>query len=192
MRERTHHERRDFVLLQQRAQSRVRAGEINKEHARAALQGLAQAMLIPDEVYLAALLTSPARLRRDRRRLNIALEQGDKITYVHLLRPEFDLFKRRVAFTLTLGERALKTFASLHALRRIRPGWYRTQRNFRDQYIQTLMDLPVPQTDTAYRHAANLATSAQALVGRGDNRRASVKAAKRKLEKLLMSNSEDD
>ena len=70
----------------------------------AAIAGLSQAMLIPDEVYLAALLTAPNRYRVDRQRLNISIEQGDKISYVHLLRPEFDLFKRRIGpFPIKLG-----------------------------------------------------------------------------------------
>lgn len=163
----------------------------NQDHdlTRAAINGLAQVMLIPDEVYLASLLTAPSRYRRDRRRLNISLERGDKIAYVHILRPEFDLFKRRVAFTVTFGERALKTIARLHVLRRVRPGWYRTQRSFRDLYLQTLNDLTASTTasDSAYRHAVEIADCANAIVGRGDNRRESVKTARRNLEKLLAS-----
>lgn len=157
---------------------------------RAAVDGLDRAMLIPDEVYLAALLTAPARYRRDRRRFNISLEQGDKITYVHLLRPEFDLFKRRIGFTITLGERALKTVARFHLLRRIRPGWYRTQRSFRDLYLQTLADLPTPDTDAAYRHARDTIGCAAGIVGRGDNRRDTAAAAHRKLVKQIAGSDE--
>lgn len=156
----------------------------------AAIAGLDRAMLIPDEVYLAALLTAPARYRRDRQRLNISVEQGDRISYVHLLRPEFDLFKRRIGFTLTLGERAMKTIARLHILRRIRPGWYRTQRNFRDLYLQTLADLPPAQTEPAYRHACDIANVTNTILGRGDVRRDSVQSARRKLEKLIAGSDE--
>ncbi|MFK7790629.1 MAG: DUF6537 domain-containing protein [Phycisphaeraceae bacterium] len=157
----------------------------------AAIAGLDRAMLIPDEVYLAALLTSPQRYRRDRRRLNISIEQGDKISYVHLFRPEFDLFKRRIAFTLTLGERAIKTLARLHILRRIRPGWYRTQRDFRDLYLQTLADLPQAQSEAAYRHAIDIADVTDTIRGRGDVRRDSVQAARRKLEKLIAGSDDN-
>ena len=158
---------------------------------RAAIAGLDRAMLIPDEVYLAALLTSPQRYRRDRKRLNISIEQGDKISYVHLLRPEFDLFKRRIAFSVTLGERAIKALARLHILRRIRPGWYRTQRDFRDLYLQTLVDLPPVQSEAAYRHAVDIANVTSTIRGRGDVRRDSVQAARRKLEKLIASSDEN-
>lgn len=159
------------------------------ELTHAVIAGLDRAMLIPDEVYLAALLTAPARYRRDRQRLNISLEQGDKISYVHLLRPEFDLFKRRIAFTLILGERAMKTVARLHLLRRIRPGWYRTQRDFRDLYLQTLnSQLPV-QSESAHRHALAIANVTELIQGRGDVRRDSVQAARRKLEKLIAAGS---
>lgn len=157
---------------------------------RAAVLGLERAMLIPDEVYLAALLTAPQRYRRDRRRLNISLERGDKVSYVHLLRPEFDFFKRRVGFTVTLGERAIKTLAGLHLLRRIRPGWYRTQRAFRDLYLRSLADLTPPQTEAAYQHALEIVASTAGIRGRGDVRRDSVLAARRRLEKLV-SGAED-
>lgn len=156
------------------------------ELTRAAIAGLDRAMLIPDEVYLAALLTAPARYRRDRQRFNISLEQGDKIRYVHLLRPEFDLFKRRVAFTIILGERAMKAVARMHVLRRIRPGWYRTQRDFRDFYLQTLNDLPTPQSEAAYRHALEMVSVATTIRGRGDVRRDSVQSARRTLDKLIV------
>lgn len=159
------------------------------ELTSAAIAGLDRAMLIPDEVYLAALLTAPARYRRDRQRFNISLEQGDKISYVHLLRPEFDLFKRRVAFTLILGERAMKTVARLHLLRRIRPGWYRTQRDFRDLYLQTLNGLLPAQSESAYRQALEIAKATELIQGRGDVRRDSVQAARRKLEKLIAAGS---
>ena len=157
---------------------------------RATIEGLDRAMLIPDEVYLAALLTAPQRYRRDRNRLNISLEQGDKISYVHLLRPEFDLFKRRIGFTVTLGERAMKTLARLHVLRRIRPGWYRTQRDFRDLYLQTLIDLPSAMSESVYRHAVDIARVTTGIVGRGDVRRDSVQTARRKLEKLIAGSDE--
>lgn len=162
----------------------------NHKLTRAAIAGLDRAMLIPDEVYLAALLTAPGRYRRDRKRLNISVEQGDKISYIHLFRPEFDLFKRRIAFTLTLGQRAIKTLARLHVLRRIRPGWYRTQRDFRDLYLQTLADLPKAQSESAYRHAIDIANVTQTILGRGDVRRDSVQSARRKLEKLIAGSDE--
>lgn len=157
---------------------------------RAAIAGLDLAMLIPDEVYLAALLTAPARYRRDRQRLNISIEQGDRVSYVHLLRPEFDLFKRRIAFTLTLGERAVKALARLHILRRIRPGWYRTQRDFRDLYLQTLTDLPNNLSEPAYRHACDIAAVTSTIRGRGDVRRDSVQSARRQLEKRIAASDE--
>lgn len=156
----------------------------------AAIAGLDRAMLVSDEVYFAALLTAPHRYRRDRKRLNISLEQGDKISYVHLLRPEFDLFKRRIAFTVTLGERALKTLARLHILRRIRPGWYRTQRDFRDLYLRTLTGLTESASESAYRQAVDIARVTTAILGRGDVRRDSVQSARRKLEKLIAGSDE--
>ena len=152
---------------------------------RDAVRGLEKAMLIPDEIYLASMLTAPQRYRRDRRRLNISLERDDKISYVHLLRPEFDLFNRRVGFTVTLGERALSTVAGLHVLRRIRPGWYRTQRDFRDAYIDALLGLSEVRSESDYRYARDCVNCTTGIAGRGDVRRETVNKARRQLEKML-------
>ncbi len=68
----------------------------NKDHAgygyaitRAVVWNLAKVMLIKDEVYVAAMLTSPEKYRKDRRRYNVNPSRGDKITYRHHNRPEF-------------------------------------------------------------------------------------------------------
>ncbi|MGB0767249.1 MAG: DUF6537 domain-containing protein, partial [Phycisphaeraceae bacterium] len=187
--------KRGVAYCQRYVETLLRVIDADRNHAsrrltRATIEGLAKAMLIPDEVYLAQLLTAPARYRRDRRRLNISLERGDRIGYVHILRPEFDLFKRRIAFTVTLGERALKTVAKLHVFRRIRPGWYRTQRAFRDLYLQTLMDLPEADTEQAYRQSIEIASVTDRILGRGDVRRDSVRAARRALEKCIAGSDE--
>ena len=65
---------------------------------RAVVWNLAKVMLIKDEVYVSALLTSPEKYRRDRKRFNVIPERGDKITYRHHNRPEFDIFGRRIRF----------------------------------------------------------------------------------------------
>lgn len=153
---------------------------------RRGIEGAARAMLVPDEVYLAALLTSPARYRRDRHRLNIALEQGDKVTYRHMVRPEFDIFKRHVAFNLTLGERSLRLLARLHVVRRVRTGWYREQRDFRDDYLQTLAGVADTSDKSGYRKWCEIASAATGITGRGEQRRANVADARALLDRLVI------
>ncbi|MEM9415357.1 MAG: DUF6537 domain-containing protein [Planctomycetota bacterium] len=155
------------------------------ELTRRGIEGAARAMIVPDEVYLAALLTSPARYRRDRRRFNLALEHGDKVSYRHVVRPEFDLFKRHIAFNLTLGERALRLLARLRFIRRVRTGWYREQRDLRELYLQTLEGVSDTTAPSDYRKWCEIASTAAAVSGRGEVRRQAVRDARARLDRLV-------
>ncbi|MEM1354918.1 MAG: hypothetical protein AAGH88_08545 [Planctomycetota bacterium] len=154
------------------------------ELTRQVISGAGRVMLMPDETYLATLLRSPARYRRDRSRLNLAPENNDRISYQHMIRPEFDLFKRCIGFTLVLGEGALGWVSRLHVLRRVRAGWYREQRDFRDAYLAALAEQSMVG-EGSYRKACEIAATALALAGRGETRRATIRAARRRFDRLL-------
>lgn len=159
--------------------------ERSYELTRRGIDSAARVMIVPDEVYLASLLTSPSRYRRDRRRLNVALERGDKVSYLHVVRPEFDLFKRHIAFTLTLGERSLRLLARLHVVRRVRAGWYREQRGLRDLYLQTLAGVSDTADLSDYRKWCAIASSTARIAGRGEARRQAVREARARLDRLV-------
>ena len=72
--------------------------ERNFAVTRAVIWNLAKVMMIKDEVYVSMMYTSPEKYRRDRRRFNVNPANGDKITYIHLNRPEFEIFGRKVRF----------------------------------------------------------------------------------------------
>src|SRR2546428_14110430 len=57
-------------------------------------------MAIKDEIYTPHLLTDGEKLDRDKIRYNIDEEDGDKITYEHINRPEFEVFGKQVRFDL--------------------------------------------------------------------------------------------
>jgi len=155
------------------------------ELTRITLAGVQRAMLVPDEPYLAALLTSPQRYRRDRRRLNLALERGDQASYKHMFRPEIELFKRRMGFTVVLGDRMLKLLSRSQFVRRLRAGWYRESREFRDAYLLSLENLICSGTDADYRRCCELASTALSILGRAETSRAAVREAGARLEKRL-------
>ncbi|XAM00535.1 hypothetical protein OT109_03925 [Phycisphaeraceae bacterium D3-23] len=167
------------------------SAERGYELTRRGIEGAARAMIVPDEVYLAALLTSPTRYRRDRRRLNLALERGDKVSYRHVVRPEFDLFKRHIAFNLTLGERALRLLARLRFIRRVRTGWYREQRDLRDLYLQTLAGVTDTSAMSDYRKWCEIASTAAAISGRGETRRQAVRDARARLDRLVVVDAKE-
>ena len=48
-------------------------------------------MLIKDEIYVAHLLTSEEKLKRDKERYHVDESNGDKIQYTHLNRPRFNI-----------------------------------------------------------------------------------------------------
>ncbi|MCX5660623.1 MAG: thiamine pyrophosphate-dependent enzyme [Planctomycetota bacterium] len=106
---------------------------------RVVVWNLAKAMLIKDEVYVAAQLTNPEKLKRDRRRFNVIPERGDRILYKHYNRPEFDFMGLHVRFEWKSRDWQLRLMARMGFLRSLMPRWHRREREFRDWY-ETLVD----------------------------------------------------
>jgi len=100
----------------------------------AVIHNLHRAMAIKDEVFVAYQLTSPKKLARDREHFDVDARRGDRISYVHLNRPSFDLFGRSIAFDVRTRDWQLRLFARGRALRRLMPAWHRRERAFRDWY----------------------------------------------------------
>ena len=69
--------------------------EMGYRATKAAIKYLHKVMLIKDEIYVAHLLTSDTKLRRDKELYNVDESNGDKIKYVHLNRPRFTIMGRR-------------------------------------------------------------------------------------------------
>ena len=69
--------------------------EMDYRATKAAIKYLHKVMLIKDEVYVAHLLTSENKLRRDKELYNVDEANGDKIKYVHLNRPRFTIMGQR-------------------------------------------------------------------------------------------------
>jgi indolepyruvate ferredoxin oxidoreductase len=59
---------------------------------RAIVKNLYKVMAIKDELWVAELLLAKEKLNRDRVRYNIDLKRGDSIEYLHLNRPQIDLY----------------------------------------------------------------------------------------------------
>ncbi len=100
----------------------------------AAIHNLHRAMAIKDEVFVAAQLTSPKKLARDRRRFDVNPSRGDRISYVHLNRPAFDVLGRRLEWDMETRDWQLRLMRRARFLRRLLPAWHRRERDFRDWY----------------------------------------------------------
>ncbi len=110
-------------------------GEFDYAATKAVIWNLHKAMIIKDEVYVAHLLTSEEKTRRDRHRYHVDPERGDKMIYQHLNRPEFVLFGRNWRFKVSPKKWQLNLLKRMRWLRRALPDWHRREREFRDWYI---------------------------------------------------------
>ncbi|MBK6880058.1 MAG: 2-oxoacid:acceptor oxidoreductase family protein [Elusimicrobia bacterium] len=117
---------------------------------RAVLDNLARVMAIKDEVYVAHLLTSPEKRRRDRSRYNIDESRGDRLEYVHLNRPRFTLFGRDIQFDWRSRDWQLMVMKRLGVLRRLLPAWHRREREFLEWYEGVVDGFNLFTDDGAY------------------------------------------
>ncbi len=112
----------------------VDRSEFEYAATRAVLWNLHKVMLIKDEVYVAHLLTSEEKHRRDRARYQVDPVRGDRITYRHLNRPQFTLLGRDVAWDIKTRDWMLELVKRMKWIRRVLPEWHRQEREFRDWY----------------------------------------------------------
>ena len=106
----------------------------------AAIWGVAKAMLIKDEPYVAYLLTRYEKKQRDNAKYGVDESNGDRIVYRHHTSPEFPIGKYRLRLNITTTDWQLKLVSKLRALRLI-PGWHRRETRFRDWYLGLLPNL---------------------------------------------------
>lgn len=101
----------------------------------AAIWGIAKAMLIKDEPFVAHLLTRYEKKQRDNAKYNIDESNGDRIIYRHHTSPEFPLpGKRRLRLKITTTDWQLKIVSRFRWLRKL-PGWHRREVEFREWYL---------------------------------------------------------
>ena len=103
---------------------------------RAVIWNLAKVMMIKDEVYVAMMYTSPEKYRRDRRRYNVNPANGDKIKYVHLNRPEFDIAGFKLRFHIKGYDWQMRVLRHCRWLRTLMPAWHAREKAFREWYTR--------------------------------------------------------
>lgn len=102
---------------------------------RAVIWYLYKVLAIKDEVWVSHLLTSEEKRRRDHERYRIDPARGDRLRYVHLNRPEFNLFSFKIRFHIRSRPWMLRALKRMKFLRRL-PGWHTQECHFRDRYTQ--------------------------------------------------------
>ncbi|MBL0176593.1 MAG: 2-oxoacid:acceptor oxidoreductase family protein [Ignavibacteria bacterium] len=133
----------------------------------AVIWNLAKVMAIKDEIWVASLLTSDEKLRADRARYDVDPARGDRIRYLHINRPRFDVFGTSVEWDMQTRNWMLLAMKRMRWLRRLLPRWHAREKAFRDWYLtevigaylrddfasttDALTALRVPMTCTGYR-----------------------------------------
>jgi indolepyruvate ferredoxin oxidoreductase len=151
---------------------------------RAVVANLAKVMLIKDEVYVAAMLTSPEKYKRDRRRFNVNPERGDRIIYKHHNRPEFELFGRPIRFEWKSRDWQLRLMSQMKFLRRLMPQWHQQERAFRDWYEALLTKVDY-QGQRDYLRWVAIVSTPQNVTGYREVRYPKMEAAQRRAEELV-------
>lgn len=158
---------------------------------RAVVWNLAKAMLIKDEPYVAAMLTSPEKYKRDQRRYKVNPARGDKITYLHHNRPEFVIFGRSISFNWKGRDWQMRLMARCGWLRGLLPGWHKRERTFRD-WFETVVDRIDCRTDAEYAKWVKICRTLDNVTGYREVRYPKMETARAAAEALLAETHGED
>src|SRR5213594_3063972 len=122
------------------------------------IMNLAKVNAIKDEIYTPLLLTDEEKLERDKIRYNVDEENGDRIKYVHLNRPEFEILGRQVRFNLPqwlAHNWLMNIFKHARFTRSIltRWGWHKRELGFRDWYNDEVIGFFLKTANKSYELA---------------------------------------
>ena len=125
---------------------------------KTAMLDLHKVMAIKDEIYTPHLLTDGEKLDRDKIRYNVDDENGDKITYEHINRPEFEVFGKQVRFDLPqwlAHNWLMRIFKHMKWTRTILDswGWHKKERAFRDWYKDDVIGFYLKTASSNYDQA---------------------------------------
>ena len=158
---------------------------------RAVVWNLAKVMLVKDEPYVAAMLTSPEKYKRDQRRYKVNPARGDKITYVHENRPEFVILGRRVSFKWRSRDWQLRLMAKARFLRGVLPGWHKRELVFRD-WFESVVDRIEWGSAGEYDKWERICRTPDGVTGFREVRYPKMEAARSEAEALLTGSHEDE
>ncbi len=151
---------------------------------KAVILYLAKVMLIKDEIYVAHLLTSVEKYRRDKERYGIDLNRGDKVKYTHINRPQFTIGSWDIEFDMKTKDWMLNIMKHLRILRKLLPAWHRKEKQFRDWYIDLVDELTL-NGKTSYQDYVTIFESPEYVRGYRKVRYPKMDEAKKKVTHIL-------
>ena len=160
----------------------------NFRATRALIWNLHRVMAIKDEVYVAHLLTSEEKLRRDRARYDVDPERGDQIHYRHLNRPEFNILGIRFAWDMKTRDWMLRLMRRQRWLRRVLPQWHAKEKDFREWYRKSAQEAAyyLNQPD-AYERVVELLNLPEAVTGYREVRYPKITEARTQANALMQA-----
>ncbi len=160
--------------------------ELGFAATRAVIWNLHKVMAIKDEIYVAHLLTSEEKHRRDQARYQVDPARGDRLEYRHLNRPQFTLLGREIAWDMKTRDWMLNLMKRLRWLRRVLPDWHRRERDFRDWYADLLPRFADLASDaTRYRSFLKVLELPESVTGYREIRYPKMEAARQQAERWL-------
>ncbi len=152
---------------------------------KAAMPALHKVMLIKDEVYVAHLLTSEEKLLRDKRRYKVDEANGDRIHYVHLNRPRFNVMGMDFEADIDTRNWQLNLMKRMKFLRRWLSRWHAKEKAFRDWYLARVIDTFAPTDAESYENHVRAIEAAETVRGYREIRYPTMEQAKEQIEMLL-------
>ncbi|MBI4398499.1 MAG: 2-oxoacid:acceptor oxidoreductase family protein [Candidatus Omnitrophica bacterium] len=108
---------------------------------KSVIRNLAKVMLIKDEVYVAHLLTSVEKHRRDLERYGIDPKRGDKAVYTHINRPQFTILGIDIEWNMRTKDWMLGMMKHMKFLRKLLPAWHAREKEFLSWYLHLVDSL---------------------------------------------------
>lgn len=159
-----------------------RSDSVTQHYAatKAVIWNLAKVSIIKDEFYVAHLLTSYEKHRRDHHRYNVNPANGDRISYARTFHPRF--FGRK--FTIKAPGWSLQVLKRLKFLRKIK--WWRAkEKAFCTWYIELIRDFEHRNsTIGSYAHHLAILKAVDEVNGFREYRYPKMEAAQRKVNDL--------
>lgn len=98
---------------------------LSDEELKVAVRTLARTYWVKDEVFVSHLMVSPLKKKLDQRRYR---HLGKKFRVVHLNRPAFEVFGKKIEFDFSPKRWMLKIMRHLRILRTLMPSWHKLER----------------------------------------------------------------
>lgn len=107
------------------------------EDLSVALRVLAKTFWIKDEVFVSHLMISPLKAAIDQERYGLL---GSSFEIVHINRPAFDLFGKKIEFDFSPKRWMLKIMRHLRSLRLLMPEWHKKEKEISQQVRKELLE----------------------------------------------------